>query len=1216
MKLILIIFIFSTSFFINASGQTNQQNYDNDIVNINSAINSVNCSSCNISNFRFWPAYNIPNSNAITKIIKVDFNVIQDENGNQNFIDDPFDQQNGLPRLYYFLDKINHYYNNNPPNGYLPLNVNVIDLPKEFIQFELGEIYFYRSVLYKSSDVGSLLTIVDNDLSRPNAKNDRLQLFFTEGWFNALINRVTIVNGGSGYTSAPIVNFASPCNATATAQISGGVVTGITITNPGTYRFISTNDPLTNFGTPEVFLTGGGGSGALAVIDEWGHGAAAYASFPICNSNGVSSVLAFCAYHQHQTNRIDGDYATSTTLAHELGHNLDLIHTYTGGGTSANCTTNSLDPMYMEDIYGLPAYGDCPHNVSWNDPISATNKIDNNMMGGNREAKHFTPKQIGIMHRALKFKNVRKYLKECYYDPLNPVVISSQENWDFDILNDADININSGASLEIQCHLSMPVGAKIIVNQNATLIVDGILTNNCDNGWSGTIEVKPGGILRLSADAEITLKGNGKILIEDDATNPGKLIFEQGAEVYLDDFTTSIEINGNLEIANNATFEFKHHSSHHGYVKFGNTSQFPSRNINAGSSASINLVGSSTNRTILEIDQETFYAPASLVNFNISGGKVVFNAGSRLQADGSATNINFDNVRFTSNTPGVNNGHRGVHLYGQPNISITSCIFEYGRYGIFAYQTYSGAPLNILNSTFRHNTRGIRAYDKGLGLFQCNFFNNSFGVDASGMSFPSKFFEGHTGGNVASSNITGIKWQSHSNASLILENPLINTNQTGVRAENCPLYVKCGSISYNNDGIVYTYGANLFMDDQVLSPNTAANVSVFNNNYSIRAVHGWDLWLNKGGNELSPSSLNLERTVFGSLDGSALSIAANTNQWNSLGTFAPIDYNLNGNTILLVDNDVQNSIAGCGQAVPPCPNPPCPIQSPLEYCPACDVINTDDFTGVKLNIATKTALDKLNSNDPDQYKDAVALFCQILNEQYFNPDDKEKYLLSLNYIKMMEALGNAFKYNQLECLENGLPDLVNQVITIQDLLITNAVQIENPAKRLKYSLDKAQTLRLACRRTECVDLLNEMLNWVVGDEEIASVNLFICEINIEILLMNGTILNDDVEAYLNDCGGSTARVRNNSEELDQLNPPKQNLEVEVFNKSESGFVEIKTNAENGHLIMMNAIGEVVYETDLIYETTIDVNSLSTGIYFINASNTVSGERMVNKVVIN
>ncbi len=213
-------------------------------------------------------------------------------------------------------------------------------------------------------------------------------------------------------------------------------------------------------------------------------------------------------------------------------------------------------------------------------------------------------------------------------------------------------------------------------------------------------------------------------------------------------------------------------------------------------------------------------------------------------------------------------------------------------------------------------------------------------------------------------------------------------------------------------------------------------------------------------------------------------------------------------------------------------------------------------------------------------------------------------------------MGNAFKYDQIVCLENGLPELMSQVIAIQDLLIANTVSNSNLAVRLKYNLDKAQTLRLACRRTECIELLNEILNWAVGDDEIASVNLFICQVNIEILLMNGTITNDDVEAYLTDCGGSTTRVINNSEILDQLNSPKQELLVDVYNNSNSDIVDIKTNAEKGHLIMLNSIGEVVHETNIFYEATIDVSSFSKGIYFLNTTNTSTSESVVNRIVIN
>jgi hypothetical protein len=66
---------------------------------------------------------------------------------------------------------------------------------------------------------------------------------------------VTVTNGGSGYTSAPIVNFGGPgTGAAGVATISGGVVTGVTITNSGNGYTAA----------PTVTFVGGGGTGAAA----------------------------------------------------------------------------------------------------------------------------------------------------------------------------------------------------------------------------------------------------------------------------------------------------------------------------------------------------------------------------------------------------------------------------------------------------------------------------------------------------------------------------------------------------------------------------------------------------------------------------------------------------------------------------------------------------------------------------------------------------------------------------------------------------------------------------------------------------------------------------------------------------------------------------------------------------------------------------------------
>ena len=66
---------------------------------------------------------------------------------------------------------------------------------------------------------------------------------------------VTITNAGSGYTTAPTISFAAPTGtpATAVAQITGGVLTGFTITGGSGYTT-----------APTVALSGGGGTQAYA----------------------------------------------------------------------------------------------------------------------------------------------------------------------------------------------------------------------------------------------------------------------------------------------------------------------------------------------------------------------------------------------------------------------------------------------------------------------------------------------------------------------------------------------------------------------------------------------------------------------------------------------------------------------------------------------------------------------------------------------------------------------------------------------------------------------------------------------------------------------------------------------------------------------------------------------------------------------------------------
>jgi len=71
-----------------------------------------------------------------------------------------------------------------------------------------------------------------------------------EGPLYGSVISVIITNGGTGYTSAPIVSFPNSIGLRATATWNGlnGAINTVTITNPG-YRYIA---------VPTIALSGGG----------------------------------------------------------------------------------------------------------------------------------------------------------------------------------------------------------------------------------------------------------------------------------------------------------------------------------------------------------------------------------------------------------------------------------------------------------------------------------------------------------------------------------------------------------------------------------------------------------------------------------------------------------------------------------------------------------------------------------------------------------------------------------------------------------------------------------------------------------------------------------------------------------------------------------------------------------------------------------------------
>lgn len=181
---------------------------------------------------------------------------------------------------------------------------------------------------------------------------------------------------------------------------------------------------------------------------------------------------------------ISPSYVNAQTLAHELGHCLDLFHTYNPSCCHETC--NASDPEYLYDLFGTnpPAY--CWEGGGFGCKITpGTNTCTNNIMGGNNMLNYyFSPMQIGKMHRALSIKSVRKYVKATAYNNIQHK-IDQNETWDFNIRWYSDIVINKGATLILTGKILMEEQAEIIINKGASLIVDGGVIKATNQSWKG-----------------------------------------------------------------------------------------------------------------------------------------------------------------------------------------------------------------------------------------------------------------------------------------------------------------------------------------------------------------------------------------------------------------------------------------------------------------------------------------------------------------------------------------------------------------------------------------------------------------------------------------------------------------------------------------------------------------------------------------------------------
>jgi hypothetical protein len=187
--------------------------------------------------------------------------------------------------------------------------------------------------------------------------------------------------------------------------------------------------------------------------------------------------------------------------SHELGHCLDLLHTY--DGSELNNNQNLLTDVFWcgQQASWCPAvscsqpYNWCPFSGNANcDPYASDlDNCHNNLMSNNHDNRSVTNLQLGRMHRSLSFSSAARFADG--YNPI-PFAPNNDPTIDVGMKLYQDLVIGANRTVTVKCRLEMVPQARIVIKPGGRLIVDGGTITTAagyDQQWRGIVIESAGG---------------------------------------------------------------------------------------------------------------------------------------------------------------------------------------------------------------------------------------------------------------------------------------------------------------------------------------------------------------------------------------------------------------------------------------------------------------------------------------------------------------------------------------------------------------------------------------------------------------------------------------------------------------------------------------------------------------------------------------------------
>jgi len=745
------------------------------------------------------------------------------------------------------------------------------------------------------------------------------------------------------------------------------------------------------------------------------------------------------------------------------------------------------------------------------------------------------------------------------------------------------------------------------------------------------LEIQEGAVLSFFSKSKLVLPKNSKIIVKDG----GKIIFNP---------QSTLENTGNCTIileGPNSVIEFKDQStlsiqgiisdptkftySGQGYIIFRSTTLNPSRIITNGEFCQFSLKPNNKQKVIELFGNYPLEIPAQLSKFEIENGIVVMNENSSLSIHSP---VKFNIVDFISNPNYPLIKHKGVTLYGQRDILISSVMITNATRGLTALNNVGNYPIEITYLKTINCDYGLYCLGKGVTLYGGEFYNSSnSGIYLEGQDLQNNLYSITCKQNLKGASIIGSK-----GVLTRFYYPNIEYNGTGIVAINSNITANCGIIRNSGGKNVYV-GWNSTFD---IDPNQIIGSGYidFSNTSSIQTPILIKLEFSSLGPFLNNSKSNFISTGFKikgflqdiyntQLNQTAIYpniLSVNHNYWMDNPTFG-VPYTGSHTDVIYRVYDFNQTSNFIDKTMIYRDNTALTASS--DYF-SCNPFNGNKFASIFIDLPEKQTLDELYFTD---------VFRNGVNNLY---GTNRNYNIALeNYIKILNANYSAeeigpwgnfviYNFNKItESFAQMMSDTIyshdQQFINFKLSELSNIYSIwDNKLNNYKthqfdLRISKLLLYKIAGKYTDCQSQISILYNDIKSDYDLKLVSYYDCLIQTQINCSNGssTLSPDEI---INHC---TNDFPDNEETIPAIEIGKRSLNSnQTLESSLSVFaifpnpaiekITVEFNAkyegENFDLEILDLLGKTIYKKQGICEVdnyiNIELPGVMPGQYFV------------------